>query len=451
MPLAARILGDRSGRGPARVAVLVTALLLAAAPAARAAPPWSQPADVPGTEAGEGLLGPFLDFSSRGTGVLFTSRARLGGELLAPVRGGQVEGADDLDVEAQGPVGTPSIISVVPSAASGLFGAVTDRRRRLFAAVGALGRGFTRLESLGPAPRGGIALAANARGHVAITFIDRQGLKLAVRRPGGRFRRPVLIARVRGADYAPAVTINSRGDVLVAWNSEFRAGTRRRAGQDAVFARPLTVRGRLGRMSRLGPVVGRPAISVALGPRGASLVAWQDTGARRLASVAYVPSGSTRFRRRQVLERYAGGSGAAAQTPLEIEVGFPPRGETLVAWGSRAGDAAAVRVARLEGGRFRSRETLSPAGSPARFADLALGPRGEALVLWEAGADSSVLMAATRPPGATAFAGAEPIAAAGAAASVGGIDPVTRVPLAFWIDSADGPATIRCATRSPID
>ena len=135
---------------------------------------------------------------------------------------------------------------------SGLAGIVRGRRGGVFAALGTLGRGFGRTQQIGQISRGDIDLAANERGDVAIAFVDRAGLRVVVRRAGRRFGRPLPIAGVRRARFAPTVAINARGDVLVAWNSRVRS-VPRRAGSHAVFARLLAGNGRFGRVSGLDP------------------------------------------------------------------------------------------------------------------------------------------------------------------------------------------------------
>lgn len=427
-------------------AVAVAACALPAPAAALSLPGlWTPPQAVEGTGgATRGVPG--LAFAPDGTGIVSTTRddCRPGTShcretpLVVRVRDGAPEAAQELR-------GAPAgVRRVRPYGAGRLVGVGLDGRR-VVAAFGTPERGLGRARRVGTHTRGFWSWTANARGAVAVVFVDRQGVKLAYRPAGRSFRRPVLIDRVRNATYAPRAALNERGDVLVAWSDDHPA---RAIRTDAVHARVVTAGGRRGRTRRLGPTCDLWQGDVALAPGRRALVAWHDECGNE-ASVAYAPRGGG-FLRRQMLERLGR---ATTFTPREIRAAFTAGGGALVAWRGGSDAEPAVRVADLAGERFREPQTLERGELRPWYVTLTVGPRGEALVAWQEGdADSGPrsVVAAARPAGASAFGGREVVATAQSSAGppVVGVDPATSRALAFWTDGDDG---LLHSRRHPIE
>jgi hypothetical protein len=241
---------------------------------------------------------------------------------------------------------------------------------------------------------GRASLAGNARGELLLTWIaaDRNGYHrvvwASIRAPGGRFGPPQVISSRAEAEQVTAA-VGAQGDILVAFPSKFgRMLTRvRRHGRS------------WGALQDIGPAAGGTEndLTPFVGAGGRMVVAWYETqlcsggcvspGFTRAAVQA---SGSSRFRRPQLLARDAFGlAGAPSGTSLAPLVIALPGHSPMVVLLSRGAHPsppafaapALVEVAYPNGLGFAAPQVISPAGQQAGDLAAATGPTG-ALVSW---------------------------------------------------------------------
>jgi hypothetical protein len=305
------------------------------------------------------------------------------------------------------------------------------------------------------------AIAANDAGVVAVAWTEAtrgvEGrVRLAVRRPGGRFARPVTVAS--GAVGRPtagtssghglAVAVDGRGEVVVAYQRELG---RKRTVEARVLGR------RLGRAQTLGPQRGLVDLTAASASGGRTVVAWgsQDVGeeANEAHSVyaAIRSGGSARFAPTQVLD--PGGPALRPFGRVALDVGGD--GSAVVAWSSpeggyRIGTHSAVRVATARArGRFGAQRELAPSGA---VGDVAFGADGAVIVVWSQLVPEEQerdVIAAVRPAGASRFGAPEAVSPSEhASMPVAAFDPRTGQPLVAWVARSEQVSTLRVAQRS---
>lgn len=287
-------------------------------------------------------------------------------------------------------------------------------------------------------------LAADGSGRIAVVHVvaRRDGtdrMLLAQRRPGGRFRRPLVLFDHRGClpatcpAYAPAgavaVAVGVRGDIVVAWQGGgFVQARVRRAGR------------RFGPMVRLGRSYEVKALRAAVSRSGAIWVAWMEhplaSGNGPLTvSLATRPAAARAFRRTQVLQH------VRSEGMFDFDgmaLALDPGGSPFVAWASSGdGRGTRVRLASTDprGHRLRIRTLSPPSRSAAMLALATSRRRGEALVVWQHGPnmfEHDGLAAGLISPGRP-FGGEEPISdtprISGAAAA---FDPISGAPTVVW-------------------
>jgi hypothetical protein len=435
------------------VPFLAAAVLLGGAVPAQADAPWSEPVTVPGLEHAGGLVvspsgrSLLTSLGPGGYGRRFpdTSAAPLDtrgavGPARVLARNFDAGGYDGIALDARGGV-------------SAIAEEGTRSGSRLVARMGSYGGALSRRRVLAfGEPVAGFAVASNTRGDQAVLFqvsgssrsVRRRAIYLSVRRAGGAFRRAVRIAR--GPDTASLeVAMNDGRQVVASW-----ARNRR------VAARRYSASGRLARAQTVGRTALSTTISAAVAPGGRTLVAWA-------AELGTGPGDPPRgFDDGPYAIRAAPASpGAGLGPPQELEVSDSgslaarPVGadRILLAYGGEDGDRRVVRT--VEGGPagIGPAQTVSSPDDSSRLADLASGPRGEAVVSWyvedpDPNRYSSELAAAVLPPGATSFSAPESVVRT---PDLGltelAIDPASgRVLAAF--DSLSGP--VRLVTRPPI-
>jgi hypothetical protein len=281
-----------------------------------------------------------------------------------------------------------------------------------------------------------VELAANARGDAAVAWYEDRGVRIdrvyvGVRSAGGRFGAPVRLAtgRIRGA----SVAVGARGDVLVAWDARGTVRTRLRPAGRRSFRATDTIRSQDAFNADLRTAVAR---------NGRAIVAWgaQFTSEGGSAGpvfqqAAVRPAGGDRFRPAQLLERHAG-TRFGGSIDLLGDVG----GRSVVAWTGFDGVTGRVRASATDAsGRFAVAQDVSPAGQQAAVSDLAAGPDGELLVVWDNGGfDANQVQAAFAPPG-LAFGPPEPVSPAQEAGDGrGAFDPRTGVPTVVWTNRPQG-------------
>lgn len=307
-----------------------------------------------------------------------------------------------------------------------------------------------------------VAVAANDRGDAAVLATvcgcDRTQLYLSFRRAGRRFGRPLLVTRKAGdvGEFGfwvrPVISMNERGDVLVAWATLGPP-------EGTIHARVLR-NGRWRSSAQLiGPMRDSGSLTAAIGRGGRAIVAWgtmsADTGgggSGPLEPVTYRFSAAGhdgRFGAARVIEVgttrgefFPGIPDIVPRTP-RIEARISPAGRALIAWTGADVDHPVVRAATANGSVLEATQTLA-AGS---LGAVALGPKGEAIVMWR---DAAGAIGAASAPAGAAFGAAEQLAQTSITTPLAialAVNPRTRQPLAIWAGSPDA---TDYSTRAPI-
>lgn len=280
----------------------------------------------------------------------------------------------------------------------------------------------------------GVRLAADTSGDAAVAWWQDVGVAndrvyVALRRPGGSFGAPILLAtdRVRSV----SVAVSPRGDVLVAWDARGAIRTRIRAAAAHGFGAAQTI-------------VSRPTyyatIHTAMTARGRAYVAWTaqlltEGGDRGpfTAEVAVRPVGSTRFRSSQLLEEQQDG---ATQAGSDLAVDGE---DATFAWSGLFAGRERVRVASTDSAAiFGDLTDVSPEGVGGTEPTVALD-HGRRLVAWVQGdGDSGGMIAAGLAPPHSGF-GAPELISSGPEARlpVAGFAPTGR-PTVVWSNRPAG-------------
>ena len=379
-------------RRPRRRLVL---LGLATAPLAAAAP-WSAPRDVSRPHT-------FIDdvsiaFVPSGAGLIGW---RLQDGVGAGARGGEAVAARSasgaLGPARSAPRGRSGRLVLYGRSRAAValvrpVGSNRDPRSELRVAFGSAGGALPAVEARRPPPADRAAELRRQRARRPRARVVRgpraanDRVEVALRRAGGSFGAPLRLAtgRVRSV----SVAVGPRGDVLVAWDARGKIRTRlRRAGRRTLRAAPRRCAPRRRSPRRCAPRSRAP---------GRAYVAWAaqladeggDTGPA-FYEAAVRPAGAARFRPAQLLERL----GAGAQVgPLDLAL--TGHGNAVVAWtGER------VRAAQTDAsGRFGAPADLSlRPGCSLPLTDVAAAPDGARVAVWTAG---SLVQAAYAAPGA---------------------------------------------------
>lgn len=326
------------------------------------------------------------------------------------------------------------------------------RRARAYAlraAIGSTGgnRRTSHLVATGPQMLR-TTLASNDRGDAAVAWWERgrhSRLYVAVRRPGRRFAAP---QRVAGAGFGDvSVAVGPRGDMLVAWES---AGV--------IRTRTLARRGdRFGAVMRVtrSRSVRQADLEAGLSRAGRAVVAWGaqfrssggEAGPITDAAAIRRPGGD-RFGV-TVLERQPA---TVIAQPVTLTV--DPSGRATFAWTGWDGTNLRVRAATADpDAPFSAPQDVSAPGSDAEVSDIAgrAGRRALTWVVGELGAEHSSVEAAYAGVGASLF-GAPEVVAEGPQAWAPRIafDPVTLRPSVVWTErpaTAGAPGAPRTVAR----
>ena len=250
------------------------------------------------------------------------------------------------------------------------------------------------------------SLAVNARGDAALAWYEDRGVRtdrvyVALRRAGKGFGKPRRLAtgRIRGV----AAAIGGRGQALVAWDARGVLRTRFKPRGSRGFRAADTIRSEPAFNAEMAPVIT---------PSGRAVLAWSaqftsEGGSRGPVyfQAATRRAGARRFDRARLLEaipaRDHDGLGR------EIDAVVDTAGVVAIAWRGAAG----VRAQR--GGA--PAQTLSAPGTTAVLSDLAAGPGGRLVAVWDGGVDdqaSTVRAAVAGAPGAP-FGPPEDVSAVG--------------------------------------
>ena len=300
------------------------------------------------------------------------------------------------------------------------------------------------------------------RSHEGECEANRRILRVAIRRAGHAFSRPVTVASDRRftagalADTNPALAFNGKGDLVVAYSGR-RGGT----GASVVLARVRRAGHGFGRTLVVGARRATTDIAAAYADTGAIEVVWgtQDGGedANRpfVVRAARKAAGVRRFAAAQVLDH-----GAAIARPRgSVQVAITAAGVATAAWTQVLGKPVSgypVRVATTGAtGRFGAAATLAPLGA---VDDLSLAADGTALLVFgritTADPDQAAqVMAAVRAPGAPSFGAVEAVSDADQPSVADGtFDPATGNAVVVWTARGTTPSQaavgVRLATRA---
>ena len=267
--------------------------------------------------------------------------------------------------------------------------------------------GFGRRRTIRRALRiGGASLAVNPRGDAALAWWEDRGERtdrvyVALRRAGHGFDPPrrLTTGRIRSV----AAAIGARGDTLVAWDARGVLRARFRPRSRRGFRAADTIRSRPAYRAEMAPAVT---------PSGRALLAWSaqfSTEGGDLGPVyfqtAVRPAGARRFARARLLETVPAAASDGLGRPIDAVV--DSTGIVAVAWRGAAG----VRALRGRG----APQTLSAPGATAVLSDLAAGPGGRLVAVWDGGVDdpASVVRAAVANGPGAAFGAPEDVSPAG--------------------------------------
>ena len=290
-----------------------------------------------------------------------------------------------------------------------LPGAGDTPAARLAVRFGRSNGSFGRLRTVrraGPHSIARVSLATNARGDAALAWFEDRGVRtdrvyVALRRAGHRFGAPRRLATGRIRDVAAA--IGERGDVLVSWDARGVVRARFKPRGKRTFRATDTIRSKPAFFADMHPVVT---------PSGRAVLAWSaqfaSEGGDRgpvYYQAATRPAGARRFARARLLERLP----AAAEAGLgrALDAVADSAGVVAIAWRGAAG----VRVQR--GGA--PAQTVSAPGTTAVLSDLAAGPDGRLVVVWDGGVEdpASLVRAAVAEGVGAPFGAPEDVSAAG--------------------------------------
>ena len=315
-----------------------------------------------------------------------------------------------------------------------------------------------------------VALAANAAGNAAaVVSVPVRGRvhvagyqsRLFIRRRGeSTFRRIADIGpRTPGRSDA-ALALNGPGDVLVVWDD-----------RENVRARVITAGGRIGREQRLGQGgsawIGGHRMTASIDASRRMLVAWvaqrvgegSYAGSPGIVAFAYAPPYGG-FQPAQVVQRnLPKGQDRAIGAPGVLASLLRDRG--VVAWNGYVDGRLAVFGADVSSGKASTPRELSPAGTDARLAGLATGPRGGVVLNWWSMAQPGTtpdppagVYAMARAAGATDWGPLEPIVTTGPSvypevAAPLAVDPVSGQVAMLWSDVPVAP-TIASPIPPPV-
>jgi hypothetical protein len=251
---------------------------------------------------------------------------------------------------------------------------------------------------------GSLQVVANARGDVAILASTCAGcvenpLFLLVRPRGEGFRRPVRLTS-RGDDrgdfaagVAPALAINDRGDVLVAYGRGRRVFPPE-PGAVGLYARVRRDGRWLTRPQRMGNLLEYGAIRAEITRGGRSAVAWWtehgDTGGAGVGPLEppeyWVSTGARDGRFDPPAHLDTGTANARPDFPVPdihparpaIEAALTPGGRLRLAWTGAVGTRSVARTATLVDGEIRQRQQLGEGD----VLGLASDGRDRAVTLW---------------------------------------------------------------------
>jgi hypothetical protein len=222
-------------------------------------------------------------------------------------------------------------------------------------------------------------MSMNARGDAVVAWVRQPArrclVEAAFRPANGRWSRPRVLSNAHaGCAEDHNVAIDGRGDAVVTWLAQ-----RGRTQFVESASRSANGRWTAQRVLAKGPLIDE-TVDIEMDARGGAMVVWQEQ--------ALKGKGSTTWMRIRPVGRDWGLArkipGANAGTP---SLAVDPRGDALLAWWSNHGIEAAARPV---GGHWQKpypvsgHERTDPGADPGAEGGLAaLDARGDAMVTWQ--------------------------------------------------------------------
>ena len=244
-------------------------------------------------------------------------------------------------------------------------------------------------------------LVVNARGEAALAWFEDRGTSndrvyVSVRSAGGSFDRPHRLVQERIRNVS--VAVGPAGDIVVAWDAHGRIRTRYRARSDRAFRRADTLRSRDTFNATLQSRVAESGHAW-VGWTAQLLTEGGDRGDAFVQAAVRSPGGR-RFHTAAVL---AQAPGSAFPTPVSLSVAAD--GSATLAWTLWERDTMAIQAARVStsGTPVVQDVTRFGAVEPVDTATAATARDGTAVVVWtqlvDAFSNRSRLHASVQPPG----------------------------------------------------
>jgi hypothetical protein len=380
------------------VVVVALATIAGGDAGALAAPPWSEPQSINGRF--ERIL-----FNTNGQGMLIGLDQVLPGDGRRGVRAATIQGGTpgqtresttSLDLGVMKAYGRDGVVAgghvlvkrgVSPHVAltRGRIGHRLGRPQPL--------RGRSRSSYLLDLAVDGVGNAVAVVRWCRTERCGRQTLAVFRWRPGARLSKPVRIAR--GRRLGAGVAINRRGDVAIVWDRFNRRGRR------DVFGQILTASGKLRPRQRVGVAPAGPRYRIALTDDRRVVAAWIAQQVNEChahpgeIAVAQAGKGGRFGRARRLTTLAITGCGRYASDPA-VQFARAPDGRVLIAWSGNEGARWVVRAGDLGAAGVKGATVVSDRARDAVLADLALGSRGEAVLLLAEGVGGSDLTGPNR-------------------------------------------------------
>jgi hypothetical protein len=407
------------------LAALALTSVLANAPTASAAAPWSAPGTVLGTPS----VNPFTIALSLGNG----DRGALGFTSSVPPASGctQIAAVAGVGIGAPGRPRSlhPYDLAAPPVAYANTRAILAQRRtldrscatERLVVSFASLPGTIGTRRVLDSSVRlKDVALAANAKGQAAVAWTEDKGyagrranndrLYLALRPAGGRFgKRSVIVGSGKLAGVS--VAYGAGGDLLVAFERQTIASTGR-PGPRRVQARFRRAGHGFGAITDLGPHQGVTDLVSAVTPAGRGYVAWgtQDGGIEANdpfnAYAATKLAGPRSFG--SAVHLFSGKGGDVVRPGGRLGLGTSGEDALLAFSGIGDGGPGIGTVRPVLASSTGARGTFGPpalvAGANGQVGGVAVQPDGSATIVWAGQTtgpadEATGIFAATRPPG----------------------------------------------------
>lgn len=214
-------------------------------------------------------------------------------------------------------------------------------------------------------------------------------VQVATRPPGGSFGPPIDLSEPGGDALSAEIAAASDGTVGVVWRRKFpsnfivQAAIRPPGGE---FSNPDSLSGG-GSQSGTGA-------QIAFAPDGTATVIWsKSNGSNEIVQATTRPSGGSFLTPVNLSE--------PGQSALEPQIGTAPDGTATVVWYRFDGGNNIVQAAtRPPGSSFGPPVDISELGENSDAPQIAIGPDGEATVIWEFSCcPDQIIHASIRPSG----------------------------------------------------